>query len=109
MTQLLIVGTVILATGPLVDDGDSIECPGITYPKSVIVGYEIQDVSLPNDFTITTYEWVGNALHKIVIPLPPVVRPDNHANYIAMMESRADALEAQGLIVDAILLRESLK
>ena len=109
MTQLLILGTAILAIGPLVDDGDAIECPDITYPKSVIVGYEIHDVSLPSDFTIITYQWVGNALHKIVVPPPPIPPPNAHDNYIAMMESRVDALVAEGLIVEAILLRESLK
>lgn len=106
MSQLLILGTAILAVGPLIDTGDTIECPGIDFPKAVIPGYEIQEVSLPDDFTIQTYIWVAGALQKVVEPIPP--QPDNSAivteSFNASLKRKAVKLEQQGKTFEAVQL-----
>ncbi len=109
MSQLLILGTTILAIGPLIDTGVSIQCPDIIYPKSTIPGYEIQVVALPSDFTIQTYKWISGALVKNAVVAPPITVAQSSANYIAMMQSRVDALNAKGDFLEAYLLQRTFK
>ncbi len=109
MSQLLIFGAAILAIGPLIDTGNSIQCPDIIYPKATIPGYEIQIVSLPADFTIQTYQWIAGALQKKAVVTPPITVAQSNANYIAMMQSRVDALDAKGDFLEAYLLQRTFK
>jgi hypothetical protein len=106
MSQLLILGTGILAIGPLVDTGNAIQCPDIIYPKTTIPGYEIQDVVLPSDFTIQTYRWVAWALQKIVEPTPPPIfnEPIITESFNASLKRKAVKLEAQGQTFEAVQL-----
>lgn len=67
MTQILIVGSAILAQGPFTDNGDSIAAPDIVFPKSTIPGYSIVDVALPDGFSVGGYSWDGS---KPVIKVP---------------------------------------
>jgi hypothetical protein len=57
--KLLILNTLIFGAGDFVEENDRFVCGGIDYPKSVINGYEIHDVDVPEDFIITNYEWNG--------------------------------------------------
>jgi hypothetical protein len=109
MTQLLVWDTAILAVGPIEDMGDSLYTPEMSIPKALIPGYQIVETSLPSDFSPATYEWIGGVLKKKSVPQPKISSEQAKANYIGMMESRADKLEAEGKIVEALLLRESLK
>lgn len=54
--------------------------------------------------------WNGADFINPVTPVDPdVAKAQAKANYLAMMESRADELQAEGNIVEALILRESLK
>lgn len=109
MTQLLVIAPDILAIGPFSETETDIIAIGIVYPKAIIPGYQIVDAELPPNFLIQDYNWVDGVLVKKFVPPPQISDEQAKANYIAMMESRADVLEAEGKIVEALLLRESLK
>lgn len=54
--------------------------------------------------------WNGASFVNPIPPVLPAVSAEQaRANYIGMMQSRADVLQAAGFIVEALLLRESLK
>jgi hypothetical protein len=107
MTQLLILSTSILATGPVVDTGDSLQTPFIIYPKSLIPGYQIQDVSLPSDFSVQTYQWVSGQLQKI--PVPPVNNLPQNAGIVTQsfnssLRRKANSMQTQGKTFEAVQL-----
>jgi len=62
MTQLLIQGAAILTCGPFEQTESEIVAPDGIYPLSVIPGWQIIDVSLPDDFTLASYTWSSGAL-----------------------------------------------
>lgn len=70
MTEILVINSVILACGPFDNTEDSIVCPDIIYPKSVIDGYEIVEIDLPDDFSIYSYEYISGILNKKVVVIP---------------------------------------
>jgi len=109
MTQLLIIGTKILAVGPFSETSEEIISTEIIYPKSTIPDYQINDTSLPEDFSIQTYEWITDHVQKKSVPTPSISPEQAKENYVGMIEIRADALEASGDLIGALLLRESLK
>lgn len=106
MSQLLILGTAILAVGPFVDTENQISSPDIVYPKSTIPGYQIQDVTLPPDFTIQTYRWVAGALQKIADPTPSPTAdaPIITASFNASLKRKAVKLQQQGKTFEAVQL-----
>src|ERR1700748_826865 len=94
MTQLLIVGTSILAIGPIDDSGTDVITPDIIYPKSLIPGYQIVDVNLPSGFAIQDYEWISGNLHKIDAT-PDTPTPEQQR---AAIQAQIDALEVSTLL-----------
>lgn len=59
------------------------------------------------------YLYINGHFYPPNVPPPPAYPPDteeqHYLEYKAMIYRRADALEAQGKIVQALLLRESVK
>lgn len=109
MSQLLVLSTAILAVGPFTVTDTDIIGPDVIYPKAIIPGYEIVETDLPPNFNPPDWEWIAGQLEPKYVPPPQISQEQAKANYIAMMESRADVLQAEGKIVEALLLRESLK
>lgn len=64
MTELLVLGSVILAHGPLEKTTDTISAPDGIFPKHVIGGWSIVEVELPADFSCATYEWRSGLVRK---------------------------------------------
>lgn len=85
MTQLLIIGSKILAQGPFTDTGDSVKSADAIYPKIVISGYAIVDVTLPADFSLARYQWVNGALSR---------NPDSPAAVSAAKTTKIAQVEA---------------
>lgn len=108
MTQLLILSTSILAIGPVTDTGDSIQTPDIVYPKSLIPGYEVVDVSLPDDFSIQDYEWVSGHLQKIPDTSQNNIDPANAVfitqSFNSSLRRKAAGLQQQGDTFGAVQL-----
>lgn len=70
MSQLLILGTSILAQAPLIESEDSIQSSDAVYPKIAIDGYRIVEASLPNGFSCHEYQFINDAIVKRY-PDPP--------------------------------------
>ncbi len=90
MTQLLIVGTAILAQGPLTQDDAHIFAPDITYPKDVIVGWQIVDVEAPSGFEPVNFTWDGAAVQ----PKPVVIAPLPVPQEVTAFQAKAALLNA---------------
>ena len=100
MTQLLVQGSTILAHGPFVETTDEIQSDDAIYPKHVIDGWQIVDVSLPGDFTCSGYTWDGTQ----VVKKPPVVVPPVVPQQVTMRQARLALLAAGKLSsVDAAI------
>jgi hypothetical protein len=100
MTQLLIVGSTILAQGPFEQTDDEIKSADAIYPKHVIDGYQLVEADLPEGFTCAGYEWIEDALSaKPPVVIPPVV-PQSVTRFQALA-----ALDAAGHLdaVEAIM------
>lgn len=81
MTQLLILGTAILAMEPLQETDEEIIAIDSIYPKHVILGWQLVDATVPEDFTPSTYYYHdGNVyLKPVEVPHPTL---DDYTNYI---------------------------
>lgn len=88
MTQLLIVGSTIIAQGPLTQDASNVYATDAIYPKHVINGYQLVEAELPAGFTCAGYEWINGALsQKPPVVIPPVV-PESVSRFQARMALR---------------------
>lgn len=76
--KLLILETVILTAGELVETDDSIISADAIFPKHVIPGWRIVEVSVQDDFTPVRYEYVGGAVVKKA-DLPAAVKEAREA------------------------------
>jgi hypothetical protein len=94
MTQLLILGTSILAQAPIVDSGDTLRSADAIYPKSVIAGYQLVDAALPPGFSPAAYSWNGSAV--VANPLPAATVPQTVSRFQGLA-----ALSNAGLLTQA--------
>lgn len=74
MNILYVPSTMIVAAGPYVDAGKTLDFKDAIIPKDAVPGYKIADVQVPQDFTPSTYAFVNGALEKL--PPPPPQVPD---------------------------------
>lgn len=74
MSQLLVLGSIILAADP-VETGDSFVTPDQIFPKHVIPGYFLVGAVLPEGFTPHTYFWNGSDPEMSPVPDTPVDVP----------------------------------
>lgn len=106
MTQLLVLGTVILAVGPVNDSGDNVVTPYIIYSKSMIPGYEIVGTELPPNFIPQDYEWIDDELFLKSPPYQP--GPDSSGivsdSYNASLRRKAVKMQEQGQTFEAVQL-----
>lgn len=93
MTQILILGSGILAQGPFTDTGDSLAAPDIVYPKATIPGYQIVDVPLPDHFSPAGFTWNGSEIVAKTAPLSPIPIPQTVSRLQALC-----ALQKAGLL-----------
>lgn len=75
MTQLLVVGTAILAVGPFTMTPDEIRAPDVIFPVHTVEGWQMVSAELPPDFTPLAYEWVKGGLAAREQPAPPIEVP----------------------------------
>ena len=64
MSQLLILGSSVLAVGPLVETSAEIAAPDVIFPKQSMPGWQIVETNLPNDFSPMTHEWANGSIQK---------------------------------------------
>jgi hypothetical protein len=68
MTQILVVGSEILAVAPLTDTGNNIVSSDAIYPKTSMPGWFLTDMALPADFAPHKYQLSGNQLVVRTLP-----------------------------------------
>jgi len=98
MTQLLIIGSAILAQGPFEQDDDNVCATDAVYPKHVIEGWQIVEADLPAAFSCADYEWIDGALSEKPPVVPPPVVPESVTRFQALaaleLDGKLDAVEA---------------
>lgn len=108
MSDLLILGTDILAIGPFTITDDSIIAPDIVFPKSIIPGWEIVSADLPEGFLIADYEWVSGHLQLKNNPSNNNINPENSIfvtqSFNSSLRRKAAKLEQQGNTFEAVQL-----
>lgn len=118
MSQLLILGSAIIASNPIESD-DAFTTPDAVYPKHVIEGYEVVTADVPDGFTVQGHEWIDGAVAaKAPVVVPPTQAEINDPIYAALEEidkksiralregnvGRCEELEAQAVALRAQLV-----
>src|SRR6185437_5786157 len=100
MTQILIHGSSILAQGPFEQTASEIVARDGIYPLSVIPGWQIVDVALPDDFTFAGYVWSNGAL--AVAPPSAQQLADAKASQTALVSAACQAAIVAGFTSSAL-------
>lgn len=103
MTQLLIVGTNIIAQGPFISTDGAVETADQIIPKHIIEGWYIVDVDVPEGFTPGGYEYINSVL---AVKPPPPLTDEQRAAKRAVIQAEIDELERKDLA--GRFVRESL-
>jgi hypothetical protein len=86
MTQLLVLGAAILATGPLTIADGEVRAPDAIFPLQAISGWQVVDADLPSGFTPAEYAWDGGLTRKAsTLPMP------TEREYVAAVQAVLDA------------------
>lgn len=95
MTKILVQEREIVAVEPFVESDNAFETANAVIPKSVIRGWQMLDVELPENFEPSKYEFDGVG----IVPKPtPTARP-TAPRVVTMRQARLALLDA-GLLDD---------
>ncbi len=105
-SQILVVGSAVLAHGPFTgvdDESYTIVAGDGAWPKHVMEGWQIVDVDLPDDFICANYQWSAGTLIPSQLALAALER-----TRVAGINARIAELEAQNPFTPTVLRQEAL-
>ena len=92
MTQLLIIGTTILAQGPFDITDWEIRTADQIIPKHIIAGFSFHDVVVPANFHPSNYQWIAGGL--VEKPGTPYDLVGGCSKLLALIDAEVDAVYA---------------